>query len=130
MHAVILVVHLIVALALIGLIMIQRSEGGGLGIGGGGGGLGGVATPMGMGNALTRATAICAVIFFATNLTLAIMAGGGKSSQNILGEYDKVIPAVAVDSPDEGELTVPVAAGEGAEGGEKQEGVPSVPVSE
>ena len=49
--SVILVTHLIVALALIGSVMLQRSEGGALGIGGGGGGAGNLFTSRGVGNA-------------------------------------------------------------------------------
>ena len=66
MENVILVIHLILALAIILLVLIQRSEGGGLGIGGGsGGGLGGLASPKGTANMLTRMTAIAAGSFFA-----------------------------------------------------------------
>lgn len=84
MESVILVIHLILALAIIGLVLIQRSEGGGLGIGGGG--MGGLATPKGAANILTRATAICAAAFFCTSLILAIMAG--KDSQQRHGILD------------------------------------------
>lgn len=72
MSAVILVVHLLVALALIGVVLLQRSEGGALGIGGGGGGS--LLSSRGVGNALTRATAILAVAFFITSITLTILA--------------------------------------------------------
>lgn len=74
MENVILVIHLFLALAIIGLVLLQRSEGGGLGIGGGGG-LGGLATPQGAANLLTRMTAICAGLFFLTSLILGVMAG-------------------------------------------------------
>lgn len=78
MIQVVLVIHLFLALAIIGLVLLQRSEGGGLGIGGGGGGLGGLATAQGTASALTRATAICAACFFVTSLTLGVLAGGSK----------------------------------------------------
>ncbi len=85
MESVVLVIHLFLALAIIGLVLIQRSEGGGLGIGGGGGGLGGLATPRGAANLLTRLTAVCAIFFFATSLILGIMAGQeGKSQKGLL----------------------------------------------
>lgn len=133
MEAVVLVIHLIVALALISLVLIQRSEGGGLGIGGGGGGLGGFASPMGMGNALTRATAVCAALFFATNLVLAIMAGAGNKSENIL-EGISVSPDVVVEGAVKEEAPSVKVDGMVPEseikGGEKLEDVPSVPVSE
>lgn len=74
MENVILVIHLFLALAIIGLVLLQRSEGGGLGIGGGGGGLGGLASPKGTANALTKATAFCAAAFFCTSLVLGVLA--------------------------------------------------------
>ncbi len=92
MENVILVIHLFLALAIIGLVLIQRSEGGGLGIGGGGG-LGGLATPKGTANFLTRATAVCAGCFFATSLILGILAGyDSKARNNILDASDLTTP--------------------------------------
>lgn len=82
MESVVLVIHLILALAIIGLVLLQRSEGGGLGIGGGGGGLGGFASAKGTANALTKMTAICAAGFFITSLTLGVLASK-NSKQNI-----------------------------------------------
>jgi len=60
------------------VVLLQRSEGGGLGIGGGGGAGGGFMTARGTANLLTRVTAILAACFFATSLVLAIMAGGPR----------------------------------------------------
>jgi preprotein translocase subunit SecG len=74
METVILVIHLVVALALIGVVMLQRSEGGALGIGGGGGSAGNLFTARGVGNALTRTTAWLAVAFFCTSIALTIIA--------------------------------------------------------
>ncbi|MGE4313624.1 MAG: preprotein translocase subunit SecG [Pseudobdellovibrionaceae bacterium] len=74
MEHVILVIHFIVTIGLIGLVLLQRSEGGGLGIGGGGGGLGSLAGAHTTANLLTKTTAIFAVLFFITNLSLAYMA--------------------------------------------------------
>ncbi|CAA7623115.1 preprotein translocase subunit SecG [Magnetospirillum sp. UT-4] len=68
---IILVIHLLLAIALVGVILLQRSEGGALGIGGGGGGL---MTGRAAGNLLTRTTAILAGAFFLTSLGLAIIA--------------------------------------------------------
>lgn len=80
METIILVIHLMIAVALVAVVLLQRSEGGALGIGGGGGG-GGFMTGRGVGSALTRATAILAAAFFVTSLTLGIMASrGGKGS--------------------------------------------------
>ncbi|MEQ8357831.1 MAG: preprotein translocase subunit SecG [Kiloniellaceae bacterium] len=79
MQQVLLVVHILLALALIGVVLLQRSEGGGLGIGGGsgggGGGMGGFLTGRGTANLLTRTTAILAASFMVTSLLLTILAG-------------------------------------------------------
>lgn len=84
----ILVIHLILALALIGLVLMQRSEGGALGIGGGGGGgggMGGFLTARGSANFLTRATAMVATAFIITSLSLAILAGGQSAPRDRIG---------------------------------------------
>jgi preprotein translocase subunit SecG len=78
MQTVILVIHLLIALGLIGTVLLQRSEGGALGIGGGGGSL---FTSRGVGNVLTRVTAFLAAGFFVTSITLTVLAtrtGGGS----------------------------------------------------
>lgn len=79
MQTVLLVVHLLIAIALIGVVLLQRSEGGALGIGGGGGGS--LFSARGVGNTLTRTTAILAVAFFITSITLTLLSthrGGGS----------------------------------------------------
>lgn len=70
METVIIVIHLMVVLALVGVVLLQRSEGGGLGIGGGSGFM----SARGAANALTRATAILATAFFITSLMLSVIA--------------------------------------------------------
>lgn len=80
MQTVIIVIHLMVVLALVGVVLLQRSEGGGLGIGGGSGFM----TARGAANALTRATAILAAVFFATSLLLSIIARYGERPIDIL----------------------------------------------
>jgi preprotein translocase subunit SecG len=80
METVLIVVHLMVVLALVGVVLLQRSEGGGLGIGGGSGFM----TARGADNALTRATAILAAAFFATSLVLSIVARYGEKPIDIL----------------------------------------------
>jgi preprotein translocase subunit SecG len=79
MATIVLVIHLLIALALVGVVLLQRSEGGGLGIGGGT--MGGFMTARGSANLLTRTTAFLAAAFFVTSLVLAILAGttGGKT---------------------------------------------------
>src|SRR5215468_1003067 len=70
MTTVLLIIHIMIALALIGVVLLQRSEGGALGIGGGGGFM----TGRGAANFLTRVTAGLAAAFFFTSLVLALMA--------------------------------------------------------
>ena len=86
MIQIILVIHLIIAIALVGVVMLQRSEGGGLGIGGGGsgGGMGGLIGNRTTANLLTRATAVLAAAFFVTSISLAILAGGSRAPTSIL----------------------------------------------
>lgn len=79
MATVILIIHIMIALALIGVVLLQRSEGGALGIGGGGGG-GGFMTGRGAANFLTRATAGLAGAFFATSLILSLIAQPSQRS--------------------------------------------------
>ena len=80
METVIIVIHLMVVLALVGVVLLQRSEGGGLGIGGGSGFM----TARGAANALTRATAILAAAFFITSLGLSLLARYGAQPLDIL----------------------------------------------
>lgn len=84
MQTVLLVVHLIIALLLIGVILLQKSEGGALGIGGGGGG--NLFSARGVGNALTRTTAFLALAFFITSISLTLLAihGPGTSGGGLL----------------------------------------------
>ncbi|GEP11407.1 preprotein translocase subunit SecG [Methylobacterium gnaphalii] len=92
MQTVLIVVHLFIVLALIVTVLLQRSEGGlGLG-GGGGGGVSGFMTGRGQANALTRATAILAAMFFATSITLAIMAHHSAGPRSILDGDGNVQP--------------------------------------
>lgn len=90
MESVVLVIHLILALAIIALVLLQRSEGGGLGIGGGNGGMGGFASARGTANALTKMTGLCALGFFITSLTLGVLATQKSGiSQGILENIDE-----------------------------------------
>ncbi len=79
MNEVLLVIHLLITLSLIGVVLVQKSEGGGLGMGGSGGGggaggFGGFLTGQGTANLLTRTTAILAAAFIASSLLLTILA--------------------------------------------------------
>jgi len=80
MQTVLIVIHLMIVLALVGIVLIQRSEGGGLGIGGGSGFM----SARGAANALTRTTGILAAAFFITSLALGILARYGDSPTDIL----------------------------------------------
>jgi preprotein translocase subunit SecG len=80
MQHVVIVIHLMLVLALIGVVLLQKSEGGGLGIGS----TGGFMTSRGTANVLTRATAILAGLFFATSLILSILAGMNRKPTSIL----------------------------------------------
>ena len=100
MQTLVLTIHILIALALIGVVLLQRSEGGGLGIGGGGGGSGGgFMTARGTANLLTRVTAILAACFFATSLILAIMAGAGRENVSIIDEVINETPAAPASGP-------------------------------
>jgi preprotein translocase subunit SecG len=99
MENVVLVIHLFLALTIIGLVLLQRSEGGGLGsMGGGGGGLGGLTTAKGAANALTKATAYCAAGFFCTSLILGMLAGQDSKSRKGILEGMQATPA-AIEQP-------------------------------
>lgn len=81
MLAVILTIHTLIVLALIGVVLLQRSEGGALGMGGGGGGF---MTGRGAATALTRTTSVLAALFFATSMALAIFADRGVSDERLI----------------------------------------------
>ena len=95
MQTLVLTIHILIALALIGAVLLQRSEGGGLGIGGGGGAGGGFMTARGTANLMTRVTAILAASFFVTSLLLAILAGSQRESVSIVDEVISETPAPA-----------------------------------
>jgi preprotein translocase subunit SecG len=86
MQTVLIVIHLLVVIALVGVVLLQRSEGGALGIGGGGGFM----TGRGQANALSRATAILGALFFATSLIMSVIAGWSRAPRSII---DTAAPA-------------------------------------
>jgi len=90
MQTVLLVIHLIVAMALIGTVMLQRSEGGALGMGGSNSGGGNLFSARGVGNALTRTTAILAACFFLTSISLTLLALHGSGKGRSL--FDGAVP--------------------------------------
>ncbi len=86
MTTVLLVIHLIIAIALVGVILIQKSEGGALGIGG----AGNVMSARGAANFLTHATTVLAVLFIALSLILTVVASKGRDDTSVVDqEIDK-----------------------------------------
>jgi len=81
MQTFVIVVHLMIVLAMIGFVLLQKSEGGGLG---GGGSTGGFLSSRGTANVLTRTTAYLAAAFFGTSLILSILAGFHRNPGTIL----------------------------------------------
>jgi preprotein translocase subunit SecG len=98
MTAVLLIIHLFVTLALIGVVLIQRSEGGGLGIGSSQG-MGAFMSGRGTANLLTRATAILATVFMALSLVLALMNRGTSGVGGSLLENPSPATAPAPTTP-------------------------------
>jgi len=100
MTTVVIVIHLMVVLAMIGLILLQRSEGGALGIGGG---QGGFMTGRSAGNVLSHTTAYLAIAFFVTSLGLAFIAKYESRPADILerlpGTAATQAPAQAPEQP-------------------------------
>ncbi|MAX73578.1 MAG: preprotein translocase subunit SecG [Nioella sp.] len=95
MENVILVIHLILAICLIGVVLLQRSEGGGLGMGGGGGG--GAMTGRSAASALGKITWVFAVAFLATSITLTILSAQNSGGGSVL---DRVTDAPAEEPGD------------------------------
>ena len=91
MIQIILVVHIILAIALVAVILLQRSEGGALGIGGGT--MGGLMTTRGSANLLTRVTAALAAFFICTSLVLAILSSANRAPTSILDRATEQAPA-------------------------------------
>jgi preprotein translocase subunit SecG len=92
MATVVLVIHLLIALALIAVVLLQRSEGGALGIGGGPAG-GSLFSSRGSANALTRATALLAVAFFITSITLTIINRNATQDPSVIDQIAPAAPA-------------------------------------
>ena len=95
MENVVLTIHLILAVLLTGVVLLQRSEGGGLGMGGGGGG---VMTGRQAANALTRLTWIFGIALFATSIALTIIAARQVSNSSIMDQLG--VPASRQQDPD------------------------------
>ena len=105
METVIIVIHLMVIVALVAVVLMQRSEGGALGIGGGGNFM----SVRGQGNVLTRATAILAAAFFATSIILTVLTRYGDRPASILDN----VPAAAAPAPAAAETGTGTGTGTG-----------------
>ena len=92
METLVLTIHILIAVALVAVILLQRSEGGGLGIGGSSSG-GGFMTARGTANLMTRGTTLLAIGFFATTVVLAILAGYSNEPASIVDEVLQQAPA-------------------------------------
>ena len=124
METVVIVIHLMVIVALIAIVLLQRSEGGALGIGGGVNFM----SSRGQGNMLTRATTILGVAFFATSIAMSVLA-------RLNAPPSAILDAATVQQ--EGAV---IPAGEGGTGGiidqleaftgESVDGPAQVPISE
>ena len=92
MENVVLVIHLILALCLIGVVLLQRSEGGGLGMGGGGGG---VMSGRSAATALAKLTWIFAIGFICTSMTLTVLAARDSAGTSVIDQIGGNAPAPA-----------------------------------
>ena len=102
MQNVVLIIHLLLAVSLIGLVLLQRSEGGGLGVGGSGGG---AMSGRAAATALTKLTWVLAVAFICTSLGLTIIQAQKASGGSVL---DQLVPSTTQSSPaDAGSLLPP-----------------------
>ena len=100
MENVVLIIHLLLALTLIGVVLLQRSEGGGLGMGSGGGG-GGAMTGRSAASALAKVTWILAIAFIITSMTLTIIAAQKSAGSSVI---DRLGGSAAVEQQDEQSL--------------------------
>ena len=108
MENVILVIHLILALGLIGIVLLQRSEGGGLGIGGGGG----VMSARGAATALGKLTWGFAIAFLITSISLTIISAKNSADSSVVDALGLEAPAAEGEAapavPDVSNLLPPV----------------------
>jgi preprotein translocase subunit SecG len=114
MTTVVLIIHLLLALALIGVILLQKSEGGALGMGGGG--MSGFMTGRSTANLLTRTTAVLAALFFVTSISLAILASREREPHSIVDvpastpAAPPITPATSPGAPPATQAPAPGAA--------------------
>ncbi|MDC1399790.1 preprotein translocase subunit SecG [Yoonia sp.] len=102
MENVVLIVHLILALSLIGTVLLQRSEGGGLGMGGGGGASGSRPAP----TAMSKFTWILAVAFICTSIALTLISASNSAGSSVADRFNPSA-AEGVEAPDLGDSLLP-----------------------
>ena len=117
------VIHILIAVSLIGVIMLQKSEGGALGMGGGG--MSGFMTGRSTANLLTRTTAFLAIAFFVTSLSLVWLSNAGHAPRSIVDEGgpSPLIPAPGTPAPATPAAPTPAPAAPAAPAG------PSAPLA-
>ncbi|MFA5539076.1 MAG: preprotein translocase subunit SecG [Gemmobacter sp.] len=110
MENVVLTIHLLLSLALVGVVLLQRSEGGGLGIGGGGGAMSGRSGV----TALGKVTWLLAIAFICTSLALTILAARGISTGSVIDQFGGEAPVTreAPQVPSGTDLLPPPVGGE------------------
>ncbi len=110
MENVVLIVHLILALALIGVVLLQRSEGGGLGMGGGGGAVSGRSAA----TALGKVTWILAIAFICTSISLTIIAAQKSAGGSVIDRLGDVSAPAASEVEAPAADLLPPAEGDNA----------------
>jgi preprotein translocase subunit SecG len=91
------VVHVVIAIALVGVVLLQKSEGGALGMGGGG--MSGFMTGRSTANLLTRTTAVLAALFFLTSIFLVMLSNAGRAPRSMVDEAQPGPVAPLAPSP-------------------------------
>ena len=109
MSSLILILHLAVAIILVGVILLQRSEGGALGIGGGGsgGGLSGFLKGRGQASGLVKITIILGTIFFITSMSLTII--NSYNNQSVIDRVTNDLdPSSLITTSEDDDVSVPI----------------------
>ncbi|HEY3908530.1 MAG TPA: preprotein translocase subunit SecG [Stellaceae bacterium] len=123
----ILVLHIMIAISLVGVILLQKSEGGGLGIGGSTGGMSGFMTGRSTANLLTRATAILAAAFMTTSVLLVVLHNRQRAAPSIIGPSAPAGPVVPLSPGAPAAPAAPVTPG--APAAPPAPGAPSAPLA-
>lgn len=105
MTPILLVIHLLITVLLIGVILLQRAEGGALGMGGGGMGL---MNARGQANFLTRSTRYLGIAFFATSIALAFVSTNHSTRNSLVDDIKATAPAAETPAQPVEEPTAPL----------------------